>query len=384
MSRTNDDPTLLFAYGTLRPGLAPASVADVMDAAEVLGLATVPGRLYDLHAYPGAVLDDSAPHPIHGLLLQLPTNSWPRLDEYEGFDPADPEHSLFVRTRCTATLAGGQRVAAQIYFYNADPRGARQIASGRYDPHTAMKRPIIGITMDAQDDPPAGGRSPTGNSGSYQLAFDYCGAIEKAGGLPLAIPYRTHKALIPQYVDLCDGILFTGGNDLDPALYGEQWHPKAIKVDPDRQNFEMALLAEVEKRRTPALFVCMGCQVLNVHRGGSLTQFIPDDETKLEHRKGDGEVRRHDVTVDPASTLGKAVGRTSFSANTYHKQAVKDLGKGLKIIATAADGTIEALEDPSFPFMLATQWHPERLTDEPEHFAPFKLLVEKAAANAGG
>jgi putative glutamine amidotransferase len=240
-------------------------------------------------------------------------------------------------------------------------------------------RPIIGITMDAQDNPPAGGRSPTGNSGAYHLAFDYCDAIEKAGGLPLAIPYRTHQALIPQYVDLCDGILFTGGNDLDPALYGEDWHPKAVKVDPDRQDFEMALLAEVERRRTPALFICMGCQVLNVHRGGSLTQFIGDDATKMEHRKGDGDVRRHDVTVDPNSTLGKAVGRQAFSTNTYHKQAVKTVGKGLKVVATAPDGTVEALEDASFPFMLATQWHPERLTDEPEHFAPFKLLVEKAA-----
>jgi putative glutamine amidotransferase len=236
-------------------------------------------------------------------------------------------------------------------------------------------RTIIGITMDAQDNPPAGGRSPTGNSGAYHLAFDYCDAIEKAGGLPLAIPYRTHQALIPQYVDLCDGILFTGGNDLDPALYGEGWHPKAVKVDPDRQNFEMALLAEVEKRRTPALFICMGCQVLNVHRGGSLTQFIGDDATKMEHRKGDGDVRRHDVTVDPNSTLGKAVGRQAFSTNTYHKQAVKTVGKGLKVVATAPDGTVEAIEGAGF--VIGVQWHAETMA---EHLPLFEALVAAASS----
>jgi putative glutamine amidotransferase len=232
--------------------------------------------------------------------------------------------------------------------------------------------------MDAQD-PPEGGRTPSGTGNYYQLGFDYCEAIEKAGGLPLAIPYRTNLALIPQFVDLLDGVLFTGGNDLDPALYGEEWHPKAVKVDPDRQNFELALLAEVEKRRTPALFVCMGCQVLNVYRGGSLTQFLPDDPQNIEHRRGEESVRRHEVKIDPNSQFGKAVGRPVISANTYHKQAVKNVGRGLKVVATAPDGTIEALEDPSFPMMVATQWHPERLTDEAEHLAPFKLLVERAS-----
>src|SRR5437763_2682098 len=127
---------------------------------------------------------------------------------------------------------------------------------------TASKRPVIGVTMDSHEEP--GSPSQAG----YHLNFDYSAAIERAGGLPLAIPYRTDPALIGQYLDLLNGILFTGGDDLHPALYGQTWHPKAVKVDPARQAFEMALLAEVERRRLPSLFVCLGCQVLNVYRGG--------------------------------------------------------------------------------------------------------------------
>jgi putative glutamine amidotransferase len=236
-----------------------------------------------------------------------------------------------------------------------------------------MPRPLIGITMDTKDGEPY-----------YQLAFDYAKAVETAGGLPLAIPYKTDHALIPQIVDTLDGILFTGGNDLDPALYGEQWHPKAVKVDPDRQNFELALLAEVERRKLPALAICLGCQLMNVYRGGSLHQFLPDLGGKEEHRRTTpGQPsRRHGIRIEPDSALGKLIGKSEISANTYHKQAVKTVGKGLKVTAIADDGTIEGLEDPTLPLFAAVQWHPERLSTEKEHLAPFKLLVEKARENA--
>ena len=232
-------------------------------------------------------------------------------------------------------------------------------------------RPLIGITTDTVDDKPA-----------YYLSFAYASAVEKAGGLPLAIPYRADHALIPQYVDRCDGILFTGGDDLDPVLYGEEWHPKAGKIDPDRQNFELALLAEVERRRLPALCICLGCQLLNVSRGGSLHQFIPDLPGKEEHRKVGDVLQRHAVTLEAGSQLAAAIGKREISANTYHKQAVKTVGRGLRVVATSPDGIIEGLEDPSYPMLVAVQWHPERLADEAEHLAPFKLLVEKAARAA--
>lgn len=233
-----------------------------------------------------------------------------------------------------------------------------------------MNRPLIGITMDTRDGMEA-----------YHLYFDYPKAIEKAGGLPLAIPYHTNHALIPQLVDRLDGVLFTGGNDLDPALYGQSWHDNAVKIDPARQNFELALMREVEKRRRPALAICLGCQLMNVYRGGSLTQFIPDLEGKGEHRKLPGETisRRHGIRIEPGTTLAKAIGKCEISTNTYHKQAVKEVGRGLRVTAVSEDGIIEGLEDPSMPLFVAVQWHPERLAQsEAEHLAPFVLLVEKA------
>ena len=369
--------SILFVYGTLRPGLAPASVADIVDACQSLGPATLPGRLYDLKAYPGAVYDPAANTVIHGELLRLSdTVPWDRLDRYEGCNPASPHGALFNRVRGTVTLVDGSTAAAWVYIYNRLAKEDRLIPDGRFETKPS-RRPVIGITMDTRDNAP-GDTFPS----YYQLAFTYAGAIEKAGGLPLAIPYRTHHALIPQYLDLLDGILFTGGNDLDPATYGEDWHPRAERIDSDRQSFELAMLAEVERRRLPSLFVCLGCQLLNVYRGGSLTQFLPDLPGKLEHRRLDAAMRRHEVTIDPESQIGRAIGKTQISANSYHKQAVRTLGRGLRVIATAPDGTIEGVEDPNFPLMAAMQWHPERLTDEAEHLAPFKLLVERAQSLA--
>jgi putative glutamine amidotransferase len=230
-----------------------------------------------------------------------------------------------------------------------------------------MKRPIIGITMDTRDE---------GNY--YQLGFDYAKAVETAGGVPLGIPYKTGHSLIPQILGVLDGILFTGGNDLDPALYGEAWHPKAQRIDPDRQNFELALLAEVERRRLPALAICLGCQLFNVYRGGSLYQFLPDVAEKNEHRRGDATVRRHPIKVEPDSALGRMIGKSEISANTYHKQAVKTVGRGLRVTAVSDDGIVEGLEDPTLPLFAAVQWHPERLHTEAEHLAPFRLLVDAA------
>jgi putative glutamine amidotransferase len=230
-----------------------------------------------------------------------------------------------------------------------------------------MTRPLIGITLDSNDDGDA-----------YQSPFSYATAVERAGGLPLLIPYRSDPLLIPEFVDQFDGILFTGGNDLDPALYGQAWHPKAQHIDPARQNFELALMAEVERRRLPTLGVCLGSQLMNVYRGGSMHQFLPDvsREAAIEHRKIGDNLPRHPVMIDPGSRIGKSIGKPEISVNSYHKQSADRLGRGLRVIATSPDGVIEGFEDPSFPLFAAVQWHPERLIDEPEHLAPFKLLVE--------
>ena len=214
----------------------------------------------------------------------------------------------------------------------------------------------------------------------YMLPYDYATSIERAGGLPWPLPYMTQLELISEIVDRLDGIVFSGGDDLDPSLYGQALHPNAEPIDPDRQRFELALIAEVERRRMPALGICLGCQLMNVHRGGSLNQFLPDvrRDAALEHRKLNDDSRRHTVELEPGTRLAEAVGARQITVNTRHKQSIARPGRGLRVIARAPDGVVEAIEDPEYPFFLAVQWHPENLSHRPEHLAPFRLLVTSA------
>jgi putative glutamine amidotransferase len=231
-----------------------------------------------------------------------------------------------------------------------------------------MARRVIGITVDHTDD-----------NKQYQSPHAYSIAVDKAGGLPLLLPYRAGLETIPQYVDLLDGIVFSGGADLHPSCYGEEYHEKCVPVDPEREKFERALLAEIENRRLPTLGICMGSQLMNIARGGSMIQFIPDEKLGLEHRRLEKNVEvRHPVMLVPGTTAAKAIGKTEVLANSSHKQSVRKLGQGLQVIATSPDGVIEGVEDPSFPLWLGVQWHPERLHEEEDHLKLFKLLIERS------
>ncbi|HEX2972093.1 MAG TPA: gamma-glutamyl-gamma-aminobutyrate hydrolase family protein [Tepidisphaeraceae bacterium] len=234
-----------------------------------------------------------------------------------------------------------------------------------------MKRPVIGVTVDSGE-----------KQGKYALNADYVLSVEKAGALPLAIPYGVSLDLIPRLADVLDGILFIGGDDLDPALYGQSWHPQAVKIEPARQTFELALLAEVERRQLPALGICLGCQLMNVYRGGTLHQFLPEvsREAPIEHRRLNRDRPGHVVHIELDSQIGQVIGRREIFANTYHKQAVNQVGQRLRIVAQAPDGVIEAIEDPTLPLFAGVQWHPERLLNEPEHLALFELLARKASS----
>ena len=238
-----------------------------------------------------------------------------------------------------------------------------------------MRRPRIGITVDYVTGKP-----------HYMLPWTYAQAVEKAGGLPILLPYRVDNSLAGQYLDGLDGVVLSGGDDLDPALFGEERHPMAKAVDPDRQKFEFALLTEIERRATPVLGVCLGSQLMNVHRGGSLHQFLPDIERAdpLEHRRiGDDWSFRHAVSVDSNSRLAHVLGQTTMASNSSHKQSVSKVGHGLRVVAHAPDGVVEATEDPSFPFYIGVQWHPERQNDEADHLRLFEGLVSAAARHIG-
>ena len=232
----------------------------------------------------------------------------------------------------------------------------------------ARRRPLIGITSDYND-----------KLTQYALPYPYCEAVEAAGGLPVMLPYRVPEATIPAYVDALDGIVFSGGNDLDPAAWGEPRHDKAVAIDPLRERFERALIAEVERRRLPALGICLGSQLMNVHRGGTLHQFIGDFSTDIEHRRlGTEWDARHDVTLAPESIVATTIGGTTLRANTSHKQSIRQPGQGLRVIATAPDGVVEGVEDPTFPLFVGVQWHPERQHAEPAQRAIFRLLIDRA------
>lgn len=233
-----------------------------------------------------------------------------------------------------------------------------------------MRRPRIGITVDYLTGKP-----------HYMLPWTYAEAVEKAGGLPLLLPYQVDTALVPQYLDSVDGVVLSGGDDLDPSLFGEERHLMAKAIDPDRQTFEFALLTEIERRATPVLGICLGSQVMNVHRGGSLHQFLPDldRDDPIEHRRLDDWGTRHAVEIEPNSNLAHLLGRTTLACNTSHKQAVKQPGHGLRVTARAPDGVIEGTEDPSFPFYVGVQWHPERQNDEADHLKVFEGLIAHAA-----
>jgi putative glutamine amidotransferase len=233
-----------------------------------------------------------------------------------------------------------------------------------------MARPTIGITTSYNDPRTA-----------YSNPFYYADSVERAGGLPILLPYRTDPALAASYVDRLQGILFSGGDDLDPAAYGETWHEMAERIDPLRERFERALITEVERRRVPALGICLGSQLMNVHRGGSLVQFIPDlsSQPSIEHRNLDRAWNgRHNVRLLSDSLYARALGRAEIEVNTSHKQSIRAAGRGLRVIATAPDGIIEGVEDPSLPFFVGVQWHAERLSDQPEHFKLFEMLVGAA------
>lgn len=232
-------------------------------------------------------------------------------------------------------------------------------------------RPRIAITTDHNKD-----------RTQQIVPMHYLSAVESAGGLPMILPYREDRSLVGAMLDGFDGVLLTGGDDPDPSAWGEAWHDQAVPCDPLREQWERALLAEIEHRRLPTLGICFGCQIMNLHRGGSLHQFLPDmpREGGLEHRRLDLDwARRHDVDLHPESVLARRIGQTRICVNTSHREAVARVGRGLRAFAIAPDGVIEGVEDPDLPLFVGVQWHAERLAgDEPAHRALFDLLIEQA------
>jgi putative glutamine amidotransferase len=205
----------------------------------------------------------------------------------------------------------------------------------------------------------------------------YFKGVTAAGGVAVLLPPQPVDSEITERVlDGLDGLLITGGNDVDPGRYGQEPHPNNDKPAPERDDWEFALLRGALARRLPVLGICRGAQVLNVALGGTLHQHLPDVIGHSGHRAGNAVFTTLPVQTVPGTRLAALVGET-VQARCYHHQAIAEIGDGLIVSGWDADGVVEALELPGGDFVLAVQWHPEESLDD---LRLFSAIVEAARA----
>ena len=244
-------------------------------------------------------------------------------------------------------------------------------------------RPLIGVSTSEVRLAEQVHPTPQGEPPRHEMALGltYLRAIEAAGGLPVVMPPLDLGAVEP-LLDRLSGLCLSGGPDLDPAAYNERRHPQLGPVEPDLDRFELELARRADARGLPILAICRGAQALNVARGGTLHQHLPDRPgTTIAHRQREpGERVTHTVEITSGSLLARVMRRRSARVNSFHHQGVRRLGTGLRATAWAPDGVIEGIEAPARDFALGVQWHAETLVDRPQHLALFKALVRAAAA----
>ena len=229
-----------------------------------------------------------------------------------------------------------------------------------------MRKPVIGITTYLTE-----ARFGVWEEEATLVPAAYVRAVEAAGGRALLVPPSTDA--IAETLDALDGILFSGGSDLDPELYGQEAHSETNGIVPERDQAEIALLQAALERDMPVLAVCRGSQVLNVALGGDLVQHLPDVVGDEKHKHTPGVFADHDVRLVEGTQVQEILGGHA-PVKSHHHQGYGKLGKGLREAARAEDGTVEALEDPSKRFAVGVLWHPEAGED----FALFERLVDEA------
>jgi putative glutamine amidotransferase len=234
-----------------------------------------------------------------------------------------------------------------------------------------VKRPAIGITIGYDEDRPD----------RHLLREDYVKSVVVSEGLPYVLA-PVFERDIAALLDRLEGLVLTGGSDVDPSIYGEAPHPQLGPVFRERDDFELALCREALRRDLPILAICRGHQVLNVATGGTLIQDLPSQQSGggVDHDPDTERAERvHEVRIQDGCRLRRLLGQETVGVNSFHHQAIRDLGPGLVATAWSPDGVVEAVEEPSRRFVVGVQWHPESFWREAPGFRPlFRALIEEA------
>ena len=225
-------------------------------------------------------------------------------------------------------------------------------------------KPLIGITIDVAHDP-----EDARSGGKLSLNYNYAQVVADAGGVPVLIPPQADPVALSEVLD---GLLIPGGNDIDACNWGEANHPEAKTIAQERFDVEKKLFTTVDPKM-PVLGICYGCQFINVMRGGSMIQHLPDvvDET---HTGGENQKYQ----IEKGSKLSNIFGKEA-QGQSWHHQAIKDVGHDLKVVAKSEDGVIEAIEADDRPWLVGVQWHPERTFDDPATRKLFENFIAAAS-----
>ncbi|MGO0063431.1 gamma-glutamyl-gamma-aminobutyrate hydrolase family protein [Brevibacillus fluminis] len=239
------------------------------------------------------------------------------------------------------------------------------------------RKPIIGITPWRRDLPTFLGEK----TDLYTLDPEYSNCIELAGGVPVIL--TQNLANIASYMELLDGLVVSGGGDVDPRSYGEENSGQSYDVNEKADEFEIALLREAAARRLPVLGICRGFQMMQVAFGGAMHQDLHSVYPAHPKNQGDAETilaQRHPVKLAEGSWLARAYGTTERIVNTIHHQCVRVLGDGFKPVGWSEDGIVEAVEAQTQWQAIGVQWHPEKLKNEAE-LGLFRAFIEGIEEN---
>jgi putative glutamine amidotransferase len=263
----------------------------------------------------------------------------------------------------------------------AERRGGERV---RHEGGRGLTPPLIGISTSEVRFPQDVDQTEHAEPPRRELAVGvtYAEAVEQAGGVPVVLA-PVAVQMIDALLSRLDGLCISGGPDLHPSFYGADPHPELGPTFPDIDRFELAILRHAQARGLPVLAICRGMQLLNVSRGGTLCQHVPErvDGSVVHRQTQPGRFATHGVRVARASRLGALLGSDQLDVNSFHHQAVDRVGTGLHAVAWSPDGIVEAVETDAQHFTLGVQWHAESLVHDTPHAALFTALVRAATAH---